>query len=386
MDGTENGGAVATSGSLPTAGWNRHRAGLQVAADTNRTDRRRLQPADPAELPWPAATVVRPLLAWYRRAGRDLPWRRSRDPYRIWISEVMLQQTQVERVRDYFQRFLERFPTVSDLATSAEPDVLRAWEGLGYYRRARQLHAAAGQLVSQHGGVFPETVGELRQLPGIGRYTAAAIASIAFDQPEPIIEANSRRVLARLAGYDQPLVQPRDEEPLWQLAAAMLPRRAAGRFNQALMDFGAIICTAALPRCTACPLAAVCIARQQQRVAEIPRLPAPRAIRRLQETAIVLRHRGRLLVERRQPGEWWEGLWDFPRQLPEGIETVGRRREVGDVRYTVTHHQVSCRVTASDVSSRPRAKRHQRWVRPNELAALAMTAPGRRIAQLLTPP
>jgi A/G-specific adenine glycosylase len=354
-----------------------------VAAGTNMTDRHRSLRAASGELPWPPAAVVRPLLTWYRRAGRDLPWRRSRDPYRIWLSEVMLQQTQVERVRDYFQRFLERFPTVADLAAATEPDVLRAWEGLGYYRRARQLHAAAGQLVSQHAGVFPQTARKLRQLPGIGRYTAAAIASIAFDQPEPIIEANSRRVLARLAGYDQPLVRPRDEEPLWQLAAAVLPRRAAGRFNQALMDFGAIICTATQPRCPACPLADVCVAKQQQRVNGIPNLPAPRTIRRLQETAIALRHRGRLLVEQRQPGEWWEGLWDFPRQLPAGIETAGRPRRVGEIRYTVTHHQISCRVTSCEVSTRPRAKRHQRWLRPSDLAALAMTAPGRRIAQLI---
>lgn len=357
-----------------------------MAADTNRTDRAqpRLKSCD--ELPWSTAAITGPLLAWYRRAGRDLPWRRSRDPYRIWLSEVMLQQTQVERVRDYFQRFIERFPSVEALAAAPESDVLRAWEGLGYYRRARQLHAAASQLVSQYQGVFPQKADELRQLPGIGRYTAAAIASIAFNQPEPIIEANSRRVLARLAGYDQPLVRPRDEEPLWQLAAAVLPRRSAGRFNQALMDFGAIICTAAQPRCSSCPLARTCVAKQQQRVVEIPNLPAPRTIRRLRETAFVLRHRNRLLVVQRQPGEWWEGLWDFPRQLPAGIEIAGRRQRVGDVSYTVTHHQVNCRVALSEVSSRPRSTRHQRWVRLNDLAALAMTAPGRRIVQLLTPP
>lgn len=357
-----------------------------MAADTNMTDRPQPRPKACGELPWNTAAITGPLLAWYRRAGRDLPWRRSRDPYRIWLSEVMLQQTQVERVRDYFQRFIERFPTVEDLAAAPESDVLRAWEGLGYYRRARQLHAAASQVVSQHRGVFPQTADELQQLPGIGRYTAAAIASIAFNQPEPIIEANSRRVLARLAGYDQPLVRPRDEEPLWQLAAAVLPQRSAGRFNQALMDFGAIICTAAQPRCSACPLTSVCVAKQQQRVVEIPNLPAPRTIRRLRETAFVLRHRNRLLVVQRQPGEWWEGLWDFPRQLPAGIEIAGRRQRVGEVSYTVTHHQVNCRVALSEVSSRPRPTRQQRWVRLDDLGTLAMTAPGRRIVRLLTPP
>lgn len=349
----------------------------------DRADRRQPPPASPTDLPWPAAAVVRPLLAWYRRAGRDLPWRRSGDPYGVWLSEVMLQQTQVDRVREYFQRFLSRFPTVNALAAAAEHDVLRAWEGLGYYRRARQLHAAARQLVSQHDGRFPQTAADLRQLPGIGRYTAAAITSIAFNQPEPIIEANSRRVLARLAGDDRPLAGPKDEEPLWQLAAAVLPRRQPGRFNQALMDFGALVCTPARPRCSSCPLVAVCLARQQGRVAEIPNLPAKRATRQLRETALVLRHSGRLLLQRRQPGEWWEGLWDFPRRLPPDVETAGRRQRLGEVRYAVTNHQISCRVISASVVSRPRPGRQQRWLRPTQLEALAMTAPGRRIARLV---
>ncbi len=338
---------------------------------------------------WPdhQAAVVRPLLAWYRRAGRDLPWRRSRDPYPIWISEVMLQQTQVERVKEYFRRFLDHFPTVGDLAAADEAAVLRCWEGLGYYRRARQLHAASQQVVSLHAGVFPQTVAGLRTLPGIGRYTAGAIASIAYDQPEPIIEANSRRVLARLVGYDQPLGGSRGDEPLWQLAAQVVPKpRAAGQFNQALMDLGAIICTPQRPRCEACPLAAACVARQQDRVADIPNLPTTRPVRELRETALVLWHGGRLLVQQRQPGEWWEGLWDFPRQVPEGVVTSGRRRQVGAVTYTVTHHKVRCRVLAQTVSERSRPRRGQRWLRPGDLAAMAMTAPGRRIASMLPPP
>ena len=337
-------------------------------------------------LPWPEpqAAVVRPLVAWYRRAGRDLPWRRSRDPYPIWISEVMLQQTQVERVKDFFRRFLERFPTVADLAAADEAAVLQAWEGLGYYRRARQLHAAARQIVADCDGVFPQTISGLRALPGVGRYTAGAIASIAFDQPEPIIEANSRRVLARLAGDDRLLQGPQADEPLWQLAAELVPKRqGAGRFNQALMDFGAIICTPENPRCTACPLVAACQAHQQGRVAEIPNLPAARSIRQLHETVLVLRHRGRLLVQRRQAGEWWEGLWDFPRVLPAGVVTSGRRRRLGEVTYTVTHHKVTCRIVSLTVDERPRPGRQERWVRPTELTELAMTAPGRRIAVMI---
>jgi len=333
--------------------------------------------------PWPAEAVAGPLLAWYRRAGRDLPWRRSRDPYRVWLSEVMLQQTQVDRVRDYFRRFVERFPTVSALAAAAEAEVLRAWEGLGYYRRARQLHAAARLVVDRHGGIFPTSAAALRQLPGIGRYTAAAVASIAFDEPEPVIEANSRRVFARLAGFDRPLVGGSDDEPLWQLAAAVVPPLQAGRFNQAVMDLGALVCTPAQPRCAACPVAAVCLARQQGRVAEIPSLAGKRAVEHMQETALVLSARGRLLVVRRQRGEWWEGLWDFPRQLPDDVVPAGRRRRLGEVCYTVTHHRVACRVVGLDVAARPRPRRHRRWLRPAELASLAMTAPGRRIVRLI---
>jgi A/G-specific adenine glycosylase len=165
-----------------------------------------------AAVPTPA--VAAPLLAWYRRHRRDLPWRESRDPYRVWVSEVMLQQTQVERVREFFTRFMLRFPAVAALARAPERDVLKHWEGLGYYRRARQLHAAAKQIVAEHGGEFPRTAAGLRGLPGIGRYTAGAIASIAFGEPEPIVEANSRRVIARLVGHAKPVGGAGDEPDL----------------------------------------------------------------------------------------------------------------------------------------------------------------------------
>lgn len=368
----------------PNSGWNQDRERLQVLTPVNRQKTPRVSTTGPLPWPNPQAAIVRPLLAWYRRAGRDLPWRQKGDPYSIWISEVMLQQTQVERVKDFFKRFLDLFPTVADLAAADEAVVLQAWEGLGYYRRARQLHAAAQQIVADCRGIFPQTAGELRALPGIGRYTAAAIASIAYDQPEPIIEANSRRVLARLAGDNRLLKGARADEPLWQLAAALVPKRqGAGQFNQALMDFGSIICTSDNPRCFECPLSSACHARLQNRVAQIPNLPAPPSIRQLQETALVLTHRGRLLVQQRQAGEWWEGLWDFPRTVPDRVVTSGRRRRLGEVSYTVTHHKVTCRVASLKVIERPRPGGQQRWVRPAYLSELAMTAPGRRIAQLI---
>jgi len=327
------------------------------------------------------AGLARPLVAWYARTARDLPWRRAPDPYRVWVSEIMLQQTQVERVKDYFARFLARFPDVQALARARERDVLRLWEGLGYYRRARQLHAAARAIVAEHGGAFPRTVAGLRELPGIGRYTAGAIASIAFGVPAPIVEANSRRVLARLVGHDRPIGGATGDAPIWEIAGRLVPRQQPGRFNQALMDLGATICTPRNPRCAACPLRAACVARLTGRTATIPVAAARTATKRLTETALVLRRRGEVLLERRGAGEWWEGLWDFPRLA--GRQLPGDRR-LGVITYTVTHHQVRCTVVERAVTGRsPRAAAGRRWLAPDRLASLPLTAPARRIAGLL---
>jgi A/G-specific adenine glycosylase len=332
------------------------------------------------------ARIVAPLVAWYGRTARDLPWRRPPDrsadwPYRVWVSEIMLQQTQVERVKEYFARFVGRFPDVQALARAREGDVLRLWEGLGYYRRARQLHAAARVIVAEHDGEFPRTVAGLRELPGIGRYTAGAIASIAFGVPAPIVEANSRRVLARLVGYDRPTGGTAGDGPIWEIAERLVPRKQPGRFNQALMDLGATICTPTRPRCAACPLAAACVAHRTGRTATIPVTAARTAMQRLSETAVVLRRQGAVLLERRGAGEWWEGLWDFPRR--DGKRLPGDRR-LGIVRYTVTHHQVTCTVVERVVVGRPpRATASSRWLAPDRLAALPLAAPARRIAALL---
>ena len=325
------------------------------------------------------------LLAWYARTARDLPWRRSKNPYRVWVSEIMLQQTQVDRVKEYFARFLAAFPDVESLAAAREDSVLRLWEGLGYYRRARQLHAAARALVAEHGGRFPRTAEGLRALPGIGRYTANAIASIAFDAPEPIVEANSRRVLARLAGYGRPLDGPAGDEPIWEIARRLVPRTAPGRFNQALMDLGAIVCTPARPRCSACPLAGCCAALRARRVDAIPAKAVPRTVKKIRETAVVLRHGDRVLVERRGPGAWWEGLWDFPCAVG-GARGQPQGKKLGVVRYTVTQHAVARTVRVRRVVRRGAATVARRWVTVAGLADLAMTAPGRRIARLLKKP
>ena len=321
---------------------------------------------------------VKPLLAWYERSKRDLPWRRqSHDPYAVWVSEIMLQQTQVDRVCDYFLRFMRRFPTVLDLSRAQEKTVLKHWEGLGYYRRARQLHAAAKEIVRNHDGKIPQTVESLCALPGIGRYTAGAIASIAFDIRAPIVEANSRRVIARLFGYDAPLDGRGGDKPIWDLAEQLVPVKKPGHFNQALMDLGATICTPERPICSKCPLKIKCTAFQTNRTDVIPLKPKPRLQKQLSETAIIFRQRNNVLVEQRGPGEWWDGLWDFPRGPRHALK---RGRQVGVVSYTVTHHRVECAIREIFVSRPKKPTGRQRWVEIASLSKMAMTAPGRRIA------
>jgi A/G-specific adenine glycosylase len=309
----------------------------------------------------------------------------------------MLQQTQVERVKDFFARFLDRFPTVAVLAAANEQDVLVLWEGLGYYRRARQMHAAATRIVRDHGGEFPRSAPALRGLPGIGRYTAGAIASIAFDHPEPIVEANSRRVLARLVCHAKPLGGAAGDEPIWEIAAALVPRRHAGRFNQALMDLGALVCTPDQPLCGRCPLASLCQAHKTGRATEIPAQAPRRAAVDIRETAVVVRRGSRVLVVRRQAGEWWEGLWDFPRLTGPATRVrhrlakssllgglgCGKTARLATLAHTVTHHRITLDVVScmADRAGRPAANR--RWATPAQLATLAMTSPGRRIARML---
>ena len=198
------------------------------------------------------------LLRWFRGHGRDLPWRRTRDPYKILVSEVMLQQTQVERVRDYYGRFLRRYPTIQDLASANPARVRDSWDGLGYYARARNLHAAARTVVREHGGRFPRDLEEVMSLPGVGRYTAGAVVSFAFGDAAPILDTNVRRVLSRLFVRRRALRPAATERRLWALAEAVIPDGHAWAFNQALMDFGATVCTARNPRCSGCPLSRLC--------------------------------------------------------------------------------------------------------------------------------
>ena len=342
------------------------------------------------------------LLAWFHRHQRDLPWRHDRDPYRIWISEVMLQQTQVAAVVPYFQRFLRALPTFADLAAASEQQVLRLWEGLGYYRRALNLHRAARQLLEEYGGRLPDDPEVWRVLPGVGRYILGAVLSQAFDRRLPIVEANSERVLCRLLGLtDDPRRQPARRR-LWQAAESLLPVRRVGDFNQALMELGALVCTPANPRCGDCPLAGDCQARRLGRQLEIPRRAASPQSIGVREVAIVVRRAGRVLLVQRPKRGRWAGMWEFPRgpvKSKESCETAASRllpeltdlhvqlgNELLTVRHSVTHHRITlvC-FEAKHQAGRFRSRYYLqgRWVPAEELTVYPVSAPQRRLARAL---
>jgi A/G-specific adenine glycosylase len=255
----------------------------------------------------------RALIAWYDREARDLPWRRTRDPYAIWVSEIMLQQTRVDTVLRYYERFLERFPTPAALAGAGEDAVLAAWSGLGYYRRARNLHSGVREVVARYGGQVPESPEARRALPGVGRYTAGAIGSIAFDRPEPIVDGNVARVLSRVLAIEEP--PARAQPALWQAAEQLVQGDRPSALNQALMELGATLCSKRRPRCEQCPIAAECRARAQGRAEALPlasKKPAPREV----ELVALVATRGRgAAIElwlSRGDGTLFGGLWNLP--------------------------------------------------------------------------
>jgi A/G-specific adenine glycosylase len=264
--------------------------------------------------------------AWYDAGHRDLPWRREPRPYRVLVSEMMLVQTTVAAAVPYFERFLARFPTVEALAGADEAEVLRVWEGLGYYRRARQLQAAARAIVAEHGGRVPDDPEAMRALPGVGRYIAGAVLSIAYDRPEPILEANSRRVLARWLGWEGPPGAATDAR-LWRAAERLVPPVGAGRFNQALMELGATVCAPRQPRCLACPVAPWCQARARGTQDAVPATASRPGPQEVAEACVVVASAGRVLLVRRAVGGLWAGFWEFPTLHRDGPDPARRRFE-----------------------------------------------------------
>ncbi len=261
------------------------------------------------------ARVRSKLLRWYRQNHRVLPWRATQDPYAIWISEIMLQQTQVATVIPFYFRFLERFPRVESLAAAAEQDVLTHWAGLGYYRRARQLHAAAKIVVERFEGLFPADVESLRTLPGIGRYTAGAIASFAYGTRAPILEANTIRLFSRLIELREDPKSSAGQAKLWAFAESILPARRTnvGIVNQAVMELGSLVCLPQKPKCSACPVASACSAYQSGTQCQTPMAAKEKRLDALVHVLVAIHRRGKYLLRRNPSGGWWEGLWDFPR-------------------------------------------------------------------------
>jgi A/G-specific adenine glycosylase len=342
------------------------------------------------------------LIDWYAQNGRTLPWRGHPDPYAVWVSEIMLQQTRVEMVIPYFERWMGRFPTMQALASASQQEVLATWEGLGYYSRARNLHRAAQVVIADYDGQLPRDARQLRRLPGIGRYTAAAIAALAFGQDEAALDGNIRRVLARVYDVTEPENSPTGERYLWELATRNLPPGRAGDYNQALMDLGASVCTPRAPACTHCPLNADCLAFQRGVQEQRPVKPPRRIVPHHTVAAAVVQRNGTVLIAQRPQTGLLGGLWEFPggkqqdgedlpgclrRELREelGVDVeVGKHLGVFRHAYThfrVTLHAFHCGLTLGEPVALE--ANQVRWVTPASLIEYPMGKIDRQISTLL---
>lgn len=349
------------------------------------------------------------LLSWFKKHKRPLPWRMTKDPYRIWVSEIMLQQTQVKTVIPYYRRWLRHFPTLEKLARAPLSRVLKSWEGLGYYSRARNLHRTAREIVKTRSGKFPQTAQELRTLPGIGPYTAGAIASIAFDWPEPILDGNVIRVISRLEAFKEPVDQSGPRNRLWEISRRLVTKAPVGRrgdFNQSLMELGATLCLPENPKCFACPVESACQARRSGKETEFPVKSRRVRLESLRTVAAVLWKNGRVLLEKQPLEARWGGLWMFPQWIhtngePE-VEFLKRRirselkvQAAGlkprmEIRHGFTKYRVRLRVFESvgaDLGVRPPGRHRGRplhmWVRPEKLSRLPLPSPHQKIVQFI---
>jgi A/G-specific adenine glycosylase len=334
----------------------------------------------------------RRIIAWQAREGRhDLPWQGTRDPYRIWVSEIMLQQTQVSAVIPYFQRFMARFPDLGALADAPLDDVMTLWAGLGYYARARNLHKAAKQVVERHNGNFPEAFPAILDLPGIGRSTAAAIAAFAFGQRQPILDGNVKRVLARHFGVDGDVRSKPVEALLWRLAEKKMPKEGIEQYTQGLMDMGASICSRTQPTCLLCPVSKTCAAFNEGRVDELPGRGATRETPHRQTRMLLVLSHGEVLLERRPPAGIWGGLWCLP-EFPveqDVFDTLHKRyglkgrsvRELPRVEHGFTHYSLS--IFPLEIAVSGSAARAMEpgliWLSLDEAITAAIPAPVKRI-------
>lgn len=337
------------------------------------------------------------MLDWFGRNARPMPFRDTRDPYAIWVSEIMLQQTTVAAATPYWERFMARFPTVRQLADALLDDVLHAWAGLGYYSRARNLHAAARQVVERHGGVFPRSFEDVLALPGIGRYTAGAICSFAFNDNVPVVDANISRVLARLMLiYGDPRSGFTHRE-LWRIAEVILPHGRARDWNLALFDIGASVCVPEAPRCPECPISPWCSARREGRQSEFPQIAPKPPMEAQADVGLVIRDaEGRILLLQRPPTGVWAGMWEVPRgtvQPGESLENAARRiaaerlgvevtlgEYITAIRHTVMRRSIALHAYEAKLQERIATGR---WVTTEEAKALALPSPQRKLMAMV---
>ena len=388
---------------------------------------------DPMLLPsWINASWLRrfrlKLHRWYEKNHRSLPWRDTRSAYAIWVSEIMLQQTQVATVIPFFARFLKRFESVEALANANEAEVLKYWEGLGYYRRARQMHAAAQQIVARHQGIFPTTFDDVLALPGIGRYTAGAICSFAYDQPTPIVEANTQRLYARLLRLSEPLSTKESQSMLWSFAEEILPSKNRRITNQAVMELGSLICQPK-PNCIACPLSELCPTFSNGLQAEIPVPKKKMSYESRNEVALIIANsQKQYLIRQCGLNEWWAGLWDFPRfEFAPSLEIDEHAKDIASkakqifglacriqaplfsIKHSVTKYRISLNCYSAKLLKNPQShtiqstQKHSllqspqlqspqlqspqlqsQWVSLSDLESIPLSASGRKIVKQLT--
>jgi A/G-specific adenine glycosylase len=334
--------------------------------------------------------------AWQRMYGRhDLPWQGSRDPYRIWVSEIMLQQTQVSAAIPYYERFMARFPDVATLAGAPEDAVLEHWSGLGYYARARNLHRAARWIVEQNAGRFPTSRAELAALPGVGRSTAAAIAAFAYGERAAILDGNVKRVLTRCFGISGWPGAPRVEAQLWALAERLLPATGIEAYTQGLMDLGSAVCTRAKPRCGACPLQSTCIALRDGLTGTLPAPRPRRALPQRETYMLVMMRRDAVMLEKRPPAGIWGGLWCFPEADTEDAAAataarfglrIDRIERLGSIEHGFTHFRLRIHPLLAQVVPAPRliAEGCGTWLSLSQAASAAVPAPVRRLLHTIT--
>lgn len=344
------------------------------------------------------------LLHWFAENGRDLPWRRTYLPYHIWISEIMLQQTQMDRVVAYFNRWLENFPDIATLAEAREQEVLRLWEGLGYYSRARNLLKTAELLNRRHDSALPEDHGALLRLPGIGKYTAGAIMSLAFNRSHPIVDANVERLFSRLFNLAGPVKEKQTHDFIWRKAAELIPEGKARFFNQSLMELGALVCLPRSPRCNECPIRAHCEAFARGMVSERPVAGKAREIIPITMVSGILRHQGKIYIQKRLADDVWPNLWEFPGGCLEEGETpeealvreyreetgfaIHGLKKIGTIKHSFTKYRVllhcyHCRLRGNETGPVLRAAQEYRWASPDELDNFAFPAPHRRLINRL---